>query len=186
MELQLEVLSSVSIKRKKPWPKFAWLGEVRTTNACLISPAQFMLVLITAPLQSSFYSQPCSSLGLFLLDNHRMSQLSLSTGKTKKKFSSLSSIQAQLTLTCCSPSGAFLAGLTTNGDFFVWHQPTEVLETYQSPLSRPRETAGKVKGPQDFHGTFLIPSELLDGLCTRHADLVLLSSYNLASFPGAR
>lgn len=110
-------------------------------------------VLTPVSLQSLLYSQPCSSLGLFLLDNHRMSQLSLSTGKTKKKFPSLASIQPQLALTCSSPSGAFLAGLTTNGDLFVWHQPTEVLGTYQSPLSKPGETAGKVKGAQDFHGT---------------------------------
>lgn len=29
MELQLEVVLSSSIKRKKPWPRFCWLGKVR-------------------------------------------------------------------------------------------------------------------------------------------------------------
>lgn len=28
MELKFEVLASTSIRRKKPWPKFAWLSEV--------------------------------------------------------------------------------------------------------------------------------------------------------------
>jgi hypothetical protein len=28
MKLELEVLASTNIKRKKPWPKIVWVGEV--------------------------------------------------------------------------------------------------------------------------------------------------------------
>lgn len=28
MKLELEVLASTSIKRRKPWPQLAWIGQV--------------------------------------------------------------------------------------------------------------------------------------------------------------
>ena len=33
MLLKLDVLASTTIKRKKPWPNFAWLGKVSLENA---------------------------------------------------------------------------------------------------------------------------------------------------------
>lgn len=46
MEIKLEVLTSTSIKQKKPWPRVSWLGQVgffnlyntsRNTNECFVS-----------------------------------------------------------------------------------------------------------------------------------------------------
>ena len=33
MLLKLDVLASTTIKRKKPWPNFAWLGKVSLEHA---------------------------------------------------------------------------------------------------------------------------------------------------------
>ena len=33
MLLKLDVLASTTIKRKKPWPTFAWLGKVSLENS---------------------------------------------------------------------------------------------------------------------------------------------------------
>lgn len=74
-------------------------------------------------------------MGLYLLDYSRISQLSPSTGKTKKTFPSLASIDSRIILTCHSTNGAFLAGITTYGDIFTWREHTQELWTYTSPLS---------------------------------------------------
>ena len=74
-------------------------------------------------------------MGLYLLDYSRISQLSPSTGKTKKTFPSLSSIDSCIILTCHSSNGAFLAGITTCGDVFTWQEHTQELWMYSSPFS---------------------------------------------------
>ena len=81
------------------------------------------------------YIKGGSTMGLYLLDYWRISQLSPSTGKTKKTFPSLASIDSRIILTCHSSNGAFLAGITTFGDVFTWHEHTQELWTYISPLS---------------------------------------------------
>ena len=73
--------------------------------------------------------------GLFLLDNTRISQLSLATGKTSRSLHSLS--RTRLALTCASQSGTVLAGLTVHGHMFTCLQPSQQLATYISPLSTP-------------------------------------------------
>lgn len=37
MEFKLEVLSSVSIKEKKPWPRLGWLQEVKVYHNLVAS-----------------------------------------------------------------------------------------------------------------------------------------------------
>lgn len=118
---------------------------------------------------TTLYSQPHSLFGLYLLDNHRISQLYLSTGKTKKRLPSLAEVQPHLALTCSSRNGAYLAGLTTSGQLFVWHQPTEVLEIFQTPLSSPQEATEEEKGGRSsraFQGMyiFLIGSMAKNGV----------------------
>ena len=106
---------------------------------------------------TTLYSQPCSPFKLYLLDNHRISQLYLSTGKTKKTLPSLAEIQPRLALTSCSRNGAYLAGLTMSGQLFIWHQPTEVLELFQTPLSSPQDTTEEEKrghSSQAFQGMY--------------------------------
>lgn len=49
MEVRLQALHSVSIRRKKPWGKFAWLGEVGTpANRTTSSLSIFMLFGVPA------------------------------------------------------------------------------------------------------------------------------------------
>ena len=125
--------------------------------------------------RTTLYSQPCSSFGLYLLDNHRISQLYLSTGKTKKKLPSLAEVQPRLTLTCCSHNGAYLAGLTTSGQLFVWHQPTEVLEIFQTPLSSPQEATEEEKGGHSFRafqGMYFSLGHWLKIVCTAYCEQV--------------
>ena len=99
-----------------------------------------------------FFFQREPPFSLYLLDGSRISQVSLRTGKTRKKFPSLLQLQSHIALTSTSPDGAYLGGLTINGDFFLWNKATEVLETFVSPLSR---LGGEKDKPsvQQFKGT---------------------------------
>ncbi len=65
-----------------------------------------------------------------------MSQLSLSSGKTKRKFPTLSSIQKRVVLTVSTPSGSHIGGLLLEGDLFVWDKANDNLTTFVTPLSR--------------------------------------------------
>ncbi|TRY66456.1 hypothetical protein DNTS_034999 [Danionella cerebrum] len=70
MDLKLEVLISTSIRRRKPWPRFCWLGREKE--------------------------------GVFLLDDNRISEIHLISGRTKKKIPKLQPLlQAVVTM---SPS----------------------------------------------------------------------------------
>ena len=86
------------------------------------------------------------SSGLFLLDNTRVSQLCLSTGKTRRSFPSLSDVQSQLALTYTSHSGSVLVGLTAHGHMFTWLHPSRQLVTYTTPLSAPSPHLEDLKG----------------------------------------
>ena len=83
---------------------------------------------------------------VFLLDKSKISQLSLDNGKIKCSFQSLSNIQAQLCLTAPSASGSVLAGLTLSGKMFIWHQPSQLLSTYTSPLCTQKASVNKFQG----------------------------------------
>ena len=84
----------------------------------------------------------------------------------------MAEVQPRLALTCSSRNGAYLAGLTTSGQLFVWHQPTEVLEIFQTPLSSPQEATEEEKGGHSsraFQGMyiFLIGSMAKNGVHRR-------------------
>jgi len=65
-----------------------------------------------------------------------MAQLSLSSGKTKRKFTTLSSIQDSISLTATSPKGSIMAGLLAEGDLFVWDKSSNSLSCFVTPLSK--------------------------------------------------
>ena len=65
-----------------------------------------------------------------------MSQLSLTSGKTRRKFPTLSSIQNRVGLTVSTPSGSHLGGLLLEGDLFVWDKSNDLLAIFVTPLSR--------------------------------------------------
>ena len=75
--------------------------------------------------------------GLYLFsDGSRVGQLSLSSGKIRRKFPTLSSIQDRIALTATSPSGSFVGGLLLEGDLFIWDKWRDLLLTFVTPLSR--------------------------------------------------
>lgn len=108
--------------------------------------------------KQQFFTAQCGgcgiSNGLFLLDTTRVSQLSLSTGKTRRNFPSLSRVQSVLALTHVSRSGSVLAGLTVHGHMFTWLQPYHQLATYTTPLSTPSPHADSLKGNEKLYGTY--------------------------------
>ena len=78
-----------------------------------------------------------------------MGQLSLSTGKIRRKFPTLSSVQDRIALTVTSPSGSYLGGLLLEGDIFIWDKCRDMLLTFVTPLS----SMGKEKlRPQAHRG----------------------------------
>ncbi len=77
--------------------------------------------------------------GLFLFTKKSICQLSTSSGKTRKKFV-LSSLEVS-TLNF-SPNGAFVAGLLSSGDLFIWSRANDKVQVHLSPFSK---LADKIK-----------------------------------------
>ncbi|XP_066567792.1 ciliogenesis and planar polarity effector 1 [Amia ocellicauda] len=97
MEVQLEVLLSSSIKRKKPWPGFCWLGQEKES--------------------------------VFLLDEKRISEVNLVSGRTKKKIPKLHPLLRNVVIMSSSRNGAWLVGLLNSGEIFLWNKDKDCLKT---------------------------------------------------------
>ncbi|XP_058880878.1 ciliogenesis and planar polarity effector 1 isoform X2 [Acipenser ruthenus] len=97
MEVKLEVLLSSSIKRKKPWPRFSWLGQEKES--------------------------------VFLLDDKRISEINLVSGRTKKKTPKLQSLLKNVVTMTASKNGAWLVGILGSGELFLWHKDRDCLKT---------------------------------------------------------
>ncbi|KAM4634088.1 ciliogenesis and planar polarity effector 1 [Polymixia lowei] len=97
MELKLEVVLSSSIKRKKPWPQFCWLGQEKES--------------------------------VFLLDNKRISEINMVSGRTKKKTPKLYPLLNSVVTMAASQTGAWLAGLLVSGELFLWNKDKDSLKT---------------------------------------------------------
>ncbi|XP_056323405.1 ciliogenesis and planar polarity effector 1 [Danio aesculapii] len=97
MEVKLEVLLSSSIKRRKPWPRFCWLGREKE--------------------------------GVFLLDDNRISEIHLSSGRTKKKISKLQPLLQRVVTMSASQNGMWLVGLLVSGELFLWNKDKDLLKT---------------------------------------------------------
>ena len=89
---------------------------------------------------------------LYLLDNCRISQVSPTTGKTRRKLPSLASAQSTISLLVHSPNGAYLGGLTARGDMFLWEKETDIVESFVTPLSRMGSESVKTD-PLTFQGS---------------------------------
>ncbi|XP_028317922.1 ciliogenesis and planar polarity effector 1 isoform X2 [Gouania willdenowi] len=96
MELNLEVLLSSSIKRKKPWPQFCWLGEEMES--------------------------------VFLLDDKRISEINMVSGRTKKRIPKLHSLLSSVVTLSNSHTGMWLCGLLVTGELFLWNRDKELLK----------------------------------------------------------
>ncbi|KAJ0057135.1 hypothetical protein NL108_002064, partial [Boleophthalmus pectinirostris] len=124
MELKLEVVLSSSIKRKKPWPRFCWLGQEKET--------------------------------VFLLDDKRISEINMVSGRTKKRTPKLQPLLNNVVTMgsasnglcvsrniirlnahhinhmiyiACSVSGMWLCGLLKTGKIFMWNRDKDLLKT---------------------------------------------------------
>uniref|UniRef100_A0AAV2J046 Uncharacterized protein n=1 Tax=Knipowitschia caucasica TaxID=637954 RepID=A0AAV2J046_KNICA len=97
MEIKLEVVLSSNIKRRKPWPRFCWLGQEKES--------------------------------VFLLDDHRISEINLSSGRTKKRTPKLQPLLNSAVTMASSSNGVWLAGLLKPGIIFLWNRDKDVLKT---------------------------------------------------------
>ncbi|XP_020563328.1 protein JBTS17 isoform X3 [Oryzias latipes] len=97
MELKLEVLLSSSIKRKKPWPRFCWLGQEKES--------------------------------VFVLDDRRISEINMVSGRTKKKTPKLHPLLNNVVTMASSRNGLWLCGLLMSGELFLWNRDKDLLKT---------------------------------------------------------
>ncbi|KAK2819157.1 hypothetical protein Q5P01_024718 [Channa striata] len=97
MELKLEVVLSSSIKRKKPWPRFCWLGQEKES--------------------------------VFLLDDKRISEIDMVSGRTKKRTPKLHALLHTVVTMVSSPNGLWLCGLLASGELFLWNRDKDLLKT---------------------------------------------------------
>uniref|UniRef100_A0A3Q3FV11 Ciliogenesis and planar polarity effector 1 n=1 Tax=Labrus bergylta TaxID=56723 RepID=A0A3Q3FV11_9LABR len=97
MELKLEVVVSSSIKRKKPWPRFCWLGREKES--------------------------------VFLLDDKRISEINMVSGRTKKKTPKLHPLLNSVVRMASSHNGMWLCGLLVSGELFLWNRDKDLLKT---------------------------------------------------------
>ncbi|XP_034459066.1 ciliogenesis and planar polarity effector 1 [Hippoglossus hippoglossus] len=97
MELKLEVVLSTSIKRKKPWPRFCWLGQEKES--------------------------------VFLLDDKRISEINMVSGRTKKRTPKLHPLLNSVVTMASSRSGVWLCGILVSGELFLWNRDKDLLKT---------------------------------------------------------
>ncbi|KAM3599738.1 uncharacterized protein V6R79_010631 [Siganus canaliculatus] len=97
MELKLEVVLSSSIKRKKPWPRFCWLGKEKES--------------------------------VFLLDDKRISEINMVSGRTRKKTPKLHPLLNNVVTMASSDNGMWLCGLLVSGELFLWNRDKDSLKS---------------------------------------------------------
>ncbi|XP_068429824.1 ciliogenesis and planar polarity effector 1 isoform X2 [Clinocottus analis] len=96
MDLKLEVVLSSSIKRKKPWPRFCWLGKEKES--------------------------------VFLLDDRRISEINMMSGRTKKRTPKLHPLLNSVVTMASSHNGMWLCGLLVSGEIFLWNRDRDSLK----------------------------------------------------------
>ena len=102
---------------------------------------------------SYIYIQSEPPHGLYLLDSCRISQVSPTSGKTRKKLSSLASVQTNLALITHSPNGVYVGGLNRHGDLFMWRKDIDSFKMYVSPLSKmDKESVKNNPAISNIHG----------------------------------
>ncbi|KAM9694366.1 ciliogenesis and planar polarity effector 1 [Trichechus inunguis] len=106
MEIRLEVMTSTSIKQKKPWPRVSWLGQENEA--------------------------------VFLLDDKFINEINLLSGRTKKKIPILQPLLKDVIVLTTSSNDAWLAGVLTTGELFLWNKDQDCLKTIQA-AKEPKE-----------------------------------------------
>ncbi|KAM6109759.1 ciliogenesis and planar polarity effector 1 [Phoenicopterus ruber ruber] len=65
---------------------------------------------------------------IFLLDDKRINEINLASGKTKKKIPRLQSLLKNVVVLTTSRNGAWLAGILTTGELFLWNKDQDCLK----------------------------------------------------------
>ncbi|XP_069736244.1 ciliogenesis and planar polarity effector 1 [Phaenicophaeus curvirostris] len=65
---------------------------------------------------------------VFLLDDKQINEINLASGKTKKKIPQLQSLLKNVVVLTTSRNGAWLAGLLTTGELFLWNKDQDCLK----------------------------------------------------------
>ncbi|NXY74895.1 CPLN1 protein, partial [Glareola pratincola] len=65
---------------------------------------------------------------VFLLDDKRINEINLASGKTKKKIPRLQSLLKNVVVLTTSGNGAWLAGILTTGELFLWNKDQDCLK----------------------------------------------------------
>ncbi|XP_030824332.1 ciliogenesis and planar polarity effector 1 isoform X2 [Camarhynchus parvulus] len=65
---------------------------------------------------------------VFLLDGKHINEINLSSGKTKKKIPSLQSLLKNVVVLATSGNAAWLAGILTTGELFLWNKDKDCLK----------------------------------------------------------
>ncbi|XP_075597436.1 ciliogenesis and planar polarity effector 1 [Balearica regulorum gibbericeps] len=65
---------------------------------------------------------------IFLLDDKRINEINLASGKTKKKIPRLQSLLKNVVVLTTSRNGAWLAGVLTTGELFLWNKDQDCLK----------------------------------------------------------
>ncbi|XP_077099891.1 ciliogenesis and planar polarity effector 1 [Siphateles boraxobius] len=126
MDVKFEVLLSSSIKRRKPWPRFCWLGREKE--------------------------------GVFLLDDSRISEVHLLSGRTKKKIPKLQPLLQRVVSMSASQNGVWLVGLLVSGELFLWNKDKDLLKTV-SAVPAVHQLVSSIKGSATTLGLSLLVSE---------------------------
>ncbi|KAK7125268.1 hypothetical protein R3I93_020830 [Phoxinus phoxinus] len=126
MDVKFEVLLSSSIKRRKPWPRFCWLGREKE--------------------------------GVFLLDDSRISEVHLLSGRTKKKIPKVQPLLQRVVSMSASQNGVWLVGLLVSGELFLWNKDKDLLKTV-SAVPAVHQLVSSIKGPATTLGLSLLVSE---------------------------
>ncbi|XP_035758541.1 ciliogenesis and planar polarity effector 1 isoform X2 [Egretta garzetta] len=66
--------------------------------------------------------------GIYLLDDKRIHEINLASGKTKKKIPRLQSLLKNVVALTTSRNGAWLAGILTTGELFLWNKDQDCLK----------------------------------------------------------
>lgn len=64
---------------------------------------------------------------VFLLDDKHINEINLASGKTKKKIPQLQSLLKNVVVLTTSINGAWLAGLLTTGELFLWNKDQDCI-----------------------------------------------------------
>nr|XP_041567097.1 ciliogenesis and planar polarity effector 1 isoform X3 [Taeniopygia guttata] len=79
---------------------------------------------------------------VFLLDGKHINEINLSSGKTKKKIPSLQSLLKNVVVLTTSGNAAWLAGILTTGELFLWNKDQDCLKVVPAIEESKKVVAG--------------------------------------------